>query len=197
VVTAVRRAIVTVYNGAEGDDLHRPARLLSGEDLIAEQTGNPAAILSRINYRDATLDRYTRAAADWATVTPVVLPGHDDPRKIRRRFLPPATGDRPDPRNALVRLDQRIDHLLRKAIRQAGYGDELARHSELEWRSVGFWPGTDHARNYAFPAKLRRFRRLHVRISWRDASGSPVPVPGPICLGGGRFVGLGLFAVYG
>jgi len=59
---------------------------------------------------------------------------------------------------------------------------------------VGFWPGTDLAVRYNHPEKLRRFRRVHVRITWRDSAGKPLAMPGPIYLGGGRLHGLGLFA---
>ncbi len=68
------------------------------------------------------------------------------------------------------------------------------RPAGLEWRKVGFWPGTDLADRYGVPDHLRRFPCLHVRLQWRDAQGRPVQVPGPVCFGSGRFYGLGLFA---
>jgi CRISPR-associated protein Csb2 len=143
--------------------------------------------------------RYTERATTWATVTPVILPGYDDPRKLRKRLFPTSEPegqplDQFGKKELLARLDRRIDLLLRKAVRQAGYSEELAQNAEIEWRGVGFLPGTELATRYAFPEKLRRFRRLHVRIAWRDAGGNPIALPGPICLGGGRFYGLGLFA---
>lgn len=199
VVTGIRRALITVLNGDDRGDLRRLTRLLSGSDLVAEESGNAVALLSQIHDPDPTVRRYTEAKSTWATVTPVILPGYDDPRKLRKRlFARSGAGaadlDAADRREWLGKLDRRIDHLLRKAIRQAGHSDELARCAEIEWRPVGFWPGTEPATHYAFPSKLRRFRRLHVRISWRDSDGAPIPVPGPICLGGGRYCGLGLFA---
>jgi CRISPR-associated protein Csb2 len=199
VVTGIRRALITVLNGDGGDDLRHLARLLSGFGLIAEEDGSVVALLSQFHYSDPTVKRYTELATTWATVTPVVLPGHDDPRKIRKRLSANSEADAlrlsPGERQERLRkLDRRTDHLLRKAIRQAGYPDELARSAEIDWRPVGFWRGTEPATRYAFPDKLRRFRRLHVRICWRDACGRPIRVPGPLCLGGGRYCGLGLFA---
>jgi CRISPR-associated protein Csb2 len=94
----------------------------------------------------------------------------------------------------LERLGDRIDGLLRKAIVQAGFPQMLADHAELEWCSSGFWPGSDLASRYGAPEHLKRFPRLHVRVHWRNAGKRSVQVPGPICLGGGRFYGLGLFA---
>jgi CRISPR-associated protein Csb2 len=93
------------------------------------------------------------------------------------------------------KLDKRIEFLLRKAIRQAGFSDVLAQHADLEWRSTGFWPGTELASRYAVPEQHRRYRRLHVRMTWRHSPNGPmIQVPGPICIGGGKFSGLGLFA---
>ena len=128
-----------------------------------------------------------------------MLPGYDDPRKLRRRLFVgkqqgPGHADELGQKEMLEKLDRRIAFLLRKAIRQAGYCQELAQSAEIQWRGVGFWPGTDLAVRYNYPEKLRRFRRVHVRITWRDSAGKPLAMPGPICLGGGRLHGLGLFA---
>jgi len=200
VLGSIRRVLIAASGSRDGDDITQLARILSGVDLTREGTGEAAAMLSRLPQSDRMVRRYTEPATTWATVTPVILPGHDDPRKIRRRVFPKsAEGDvsrlgSDEQRRLLERLDRRIDDLLRKAVRQAGYSDELARLAEIEWRSVGFWPGTEPAMRYEPPDKLRRFRRLHVRITWRDVRGVSLALPGPICLGGGRFIGFGLFA---
>ncbi len=199
VLGSIRRALVTVFGGQAEDELQQLARLLPGVDLINEGAGTVVALLSRIPNSDRMVRRYTDPATTWATVTPVVLPGYDDPRKYRRRLFPKLGVEGPllnglEQKELLAKLDKRIDYLLRKAIRQAGFSDDLARNAEIQWRKVGFWPGTELATLYAIPNKLRRFRRLHVRITWRDASGNPMPITGPICVGRGRFVGLGLFA---
>ncbi len=194
----VRRVMIAA-TGVDDGSLRSIARLLSGAELTMEGVDEPVAILSRITDHESMIRRYTKPASTWATVTPVVLPGYDDPRKIRNRIFPMESTnenriDNDEKRKLLEKLDSRIEHLLRKAILQAGYGEMLARHAEIDWRSSGFWPGADLASKYAIPDKLRRFRRLHVRITWRNASGSPIKLAGPIFLGGGRFVGLGLFA---
>jgi len=198
-VGSVRRALLTVFGGDANEDILRLARLLSGAELMAEGETSPVAWLSRIPNSDRVLRRYIDRSSTWATVTPVILPGYDDPRKLRRRLFAskqqgPGQRDELGQKQMLEKLDSRIDFLLRKAIRQAGYSQELARAAEIECRGVGFWPGTDLAVRYNYPEKLRRFRRVHVRITWRDESGNPLTMPGPICLGGGRFHGLGLFA---
>ena len=94
----------------------------------------------------------------------------------------------------LAKLDQRIDLLLRKALRQSGYSETITRHAAIEWRGSGYLPGTDLASRYMTGDQHRRYRKLHVRIQFRDDQGQPLPVPGPICLGGGKFSGTGLFA---
>ncbi len=201
VVGRIRRVLVTASDAREDDEVSRLARLLSGTDLVMEGADEATALLSRLPESDGMVGRYCKPATTWATVTPVILPGHDDPRKIRRRLFSEADGHGPrlgpdEQARLLEKLDKRIDGLLRRAIRQAGYSDELARYAVIEWRSVGFWPGTEPATRYDYPNRLRRFRRLHVRITWRDIVGEPLAIPGPLCLGGGRFMGLGLFAAY-
>jgi CRISPR-associated protein Csb2 len=94
----------------------------------------------------------------------------------------------------LSRLSDRIDGLIRKAILQAGFPNVLAQHADIEWRKVGFWAGADIADRYGVPDHLKRFPRYHVRIRWREPDGQPTAVAGPVCIGGGRFLGLGLFA---
>ena len=198
-VAMIRRALIVVMGGQARGDLLQLARLLSGAELFRIGQTKSVALLSRIPSSDSTVKRYTASASTWATVTPVILPGYDDPRKLRvRLYTKPGEGRQPldenEQKELLTRLDRRIENLLRKAIRQAGYSDELAQHAVLAWRPGGFWPGTELATNYDFPDKLRRFRRLHVQITWRDAAGKVIEIPGPICIGGGRFHGIGLFA---
>jgi CRISPR-associated protein Csb2 len=199
VVTSIRRAMIAVLGGSADDDLQRLARVLSGSDLIREEDGEHLAMLSRIPETDSVVRLYCQPAETWATVTPVILPGYDDPRKLRKRlslgFESASQAREPVEQKAiLTTLERRIEFLLRKAIEQAGYSRELARHAAIEWRTVGFWPGTDLATRYPFPNKSRRYRRLHVRITWRDPNGRNITLPGPICLGGGRYHGIGLFA---
>jgi CRISPR-associated protein Csb2 len=162
-------------------------------DLLRTVQNRPAvAMLARIPDKAKMVQRYIRPASAWSTVTPMLLPGYDDPRHYRRRLKNGVSAD--EQRRLLARLERRIDALVRKAIVQAGFSDILTQNAVLDWRKTGFWPGTDLADRYAIPQKLRKFSRYHVRILWRDVSGMPIPVPGPICLGAGRFFGLGLFA---
>ncbi len=189
---SVRRVMLTTFESGCTEEIRWAARMISGQELTWEHTKEPAALLSLIPASDRGLQRYTKAAAEWATVTPVILPGYDDPKHYRRRME--AGVESEEQRDLLARLDARIDGLIRKAIVQAGFAKPLADSAEIEWRQTGFWPGTDLAGRYGAPDHLKRFARYHVKIRWRDARGEPAPVRGPVCIGGGRFCGLGLFA---
>lgn len=192
VVGSVRRAMLTAFGNDCEEEIAWARRALSGQELIDEDKNQPpVALLSLLPATDKIVRRYTQPDASWATVTPVVLPGYDDPAHYRRRLKQEIRAE--EQKQLLTRLNDRIDGLLRKAITQAGFSQVLADHAELEWRKVGFWPGADLADRYGVPDHLRRFPRFHVRLNWRDAHDRPLQVSGPVCIGGGRFFGLGLF----
>jgi CRISPR-associated protein Csb2 len=191
-IGGVRRLILTSFAGTCCGEFDWARRNLPGRELYPEGSAAPAAMLSLLPESDSMVQQYVRAASEWATVTPVVLPGFDDPAHWRKRLQKGV--DAVEQRALLERLDRRIDELLRKAIVQAGFTGELARHAELEWRKAGFWAGVDPAEMYGVPTHLKRFPRYHVRVRWRDRAGGEVKVPGPVCLGGGRFYGVGLLA---
>jgi CRISPR-associated protein Csb2 len=192
VVGSVRRGIIMAFADDCSKEIVWARGALSGRELIREDNRKPVAILSLIPSSDPVIRSYREPAASWSTVTPVVLPGYDDPAHYRRRLRQGAGVV--EQHRLLGRLSERIDSLLRKAIVQAGLSQVLADHAEIAWRKVGFWPGTDLVDRYGVPGHLKRYPRYHVRVKWRDINGSPVQVPGPICIGGGRFYGLGLFA---
>ena len=192
VVGRIRRVLVTSFADDCESEIGWARRALSNQALVEENSKEAVALLSLIPETDSVVRNYAQRSSSWITVTPVVLPGYDDPDHLRRR----TKNDKLSPeqqRRVLDRLSNRIDGLLRKAMRQARILDELAQHAEIEWRAAGFLPGTDLASRYGVPDYLKRFPRLHVRIEWRDAYGKPVQIPGPICIGGGRYFGLGLF----
>lgn len=192
VVGSVRRLMLTaLFDGCE-NEIAWAQRALSGRDLIDEDSGQSAALLSLLPGNEKMVRCYVEPTHTWATVTPVVLPGYDDPSHYRRRLKKGVSAE--EQKRLLEHLNDRVDGLLRNAIVQAGFSKELADHAELEWRKAGFWAGTDLADRYGVPDHLKRFPRLHVRLRWKDSQERPIAIPGPVCLGGGRFYGLGLFA---
>lgn len=201
VIGSIRRVLLTIMRGDEKASamLDEVKRLLVGRDLEPNPNGRrtPSAVLSPI-HEDKVVQEYLRPAKSWASVTPVVLPGFDDPGGLRRRLRPSQAEklSAKEKKEILRKLEKRIDQLLRKAIIHAGYSAEMAENAKLCWRGTGFWPGTALAGKSFVPKYLRQYRRLHVRIDWRNSKGKLIEVNGPVCLGGGRFLGMGLFARY-
>ncbi len=184
-VGAVRRVVI-FSTDTLGRDSAWAARALGGMDLIDEGTGEVQAVLAATTPDDRVLRRYTGESAVWATVSPLVLPGYDDPGGLREKLRKLPRAD--EQRSLLERLLKRREALVRKAIRQAGLGDQLAFTARIETRETGFFAGVDPASRYAVPRHLTKAPRLHVKLTW------PVRVAGPLCIGRGRFSGLGLFA---
>lgn len=188
----IRRVLITTLTDGYESEIGWSRRAMSGRTLIEEDAHQPVAVLSEIPANDEIVANYIQPSSTWATVTPVVLPGYDDPAHYRRRLKRGVEAK--EQRDLLDKLYSRTDALLRKAITQAGLSQELADHAHLAWRKAGFWPGAELADRYGVPQHLKRFPRVHVKIQWLDAKDKPLSIPGPICLGGGRFYGLGLFA---
>jgi CRISPR-associated protein Csb2 len=158
------RRVLVVGQPGGKEDIAWVRRALSGQELFATGKPDPIAMLSVIAVSDRNLQPYLGSSAIWSTVTPVILPGYDD------------------------RNDKKTERLLRNTLTQAGFPSQLRDKAELEWRAVGYRPGLDHASRYFVGSHHERLPRYHVRIRW------PVPVRGPICLGTGRYYGMGLFA---
>lgn len=186
-VGAIRRVLLTVKGGVSTAEFAAIARALDGRDLRDEKTQAPVAFLRKASTSAGAIKDFFAESCEWVSVTPVVLPGHDDPRKLRRK-LNEAMLTPPEKAAVVEKLEGRIDSLFRKALLQAEFPAELVKTAQIQWRGPGFLQGTEMATNYAVPDQHRRFRRLHCRIVF------PTLVKGPVCLGGGRHLGLGLFA---
>ena len=198
VVGLVNRVLIVEPPGGTGADAAWARRMLSGRELIEDKKHSPVALLALAPASDWVVRQYTgdkEGTAVWSTVTPVVLPGYDDPDHLRRRFRDVKSAEAK--RRLHERLDARIDGLLRKAIIQAGFSTTLSKCAELSWRLVGFRPGLDLATKYDPPEHLKGKPRYHVRIHWKDAAGGPVNICGPVVIGAGRYCGLGVFVTEG
>lgn len=184
-VGAVRRVLVFSTDQL-GADTAWASRALGGMDLIDETTGEVQAVLASTSRNDWVLQRYLSESSTWTTVTPLLLPGHDDPGGLRERIR---NAKRAEEQRPLIELLlRRREGLVRKALRQAGLGDELVMSAEIEMRETGFIAGVEKCSHYAIPSHLAKTPRFHVKLTW------PTKVAGPLCLGRGRFSGLGLFA---
>jgi CRISPR-associated protein Csb2 len=83
------------------------------------------------------------------------------------------------------RRSRKAHGLVLKALAQAGYTTPVA---EIHLQPEPVFPGAELAGAYRAPAYLKAFHRTHAIITFAEA------VPGPIALGAGRHVGLGVFA---
>jgi CRISPR-associated protein Csb2 len=186
-VGGIRRVLIV---GPPGFDIAPLRRVLNGAELIDEKTKQPVAMLSQIAATDPQLKSYVALATTWSTVTPVILPGHDDRKGLWRKYreLVNAGGASAEEQKSLLeKLDARVLALLWKAFAQAGWTPDALAGAELEYRTTGWLRGLDLARNYQLPP-LDHLPRYHVRVRFR------MPVRGPVAVGAGRYRGFGLFA---
>jgi CRISPR-associated protein Csb2 len=162
----VRRVMVIAPFGEDAALAHLAGQL-DGRTLQPEG-GGPAPMLRRIG-GDGVTQFYTKSATRWATVTPAVLPGHDDgkPTKTRR--------------------------LIEKALRQCGVDEPC----DFTWgaapnikNSISAYERDRAGRHtgYFRPGHLAGLTAVHVVINF---SGS---LTGPIAIGAGRHCGLGVMA---
>jgi CRISPR-associated protein Csb2 len=75
--------------------------------------------------------------------------------------------------------------LVLKALAQAGYTTPVV---EITLQREPVFPGAEVARAYRVPSYLKDFPRTHAIITFAEE------VPGPVAIGAGRHIGLGLFA---
>jgi CRISPR-associated protein Csb2 len=139
------------------------APLMEGLQLVAP--GKPPSRLVALDRNDPVLARYVRVSRTWASVTPVILHGHD------------ARRGRVDP--------ERTRALLLEALEQAGIGRAVATFS---YGRTSWWPGTGPSRNIRVPEHLAPWPRYHLRVELRTG------VKGPLLIGIGRHYGIGLLA---
>lgn len=83
------------------------------------------------------------------------------------------------------RRSRKSEALVLKALAQAGYATPVV---EVALQREPVFPGQEMASGYRVPAYLKPFPRTHAVITFVE------PVPGPIALGSGRHIGLGVMA---
>lgn len=190
VVGRIRRVMLTTFGEGMRSEMAWAKQSLTAQELINENTHEPVTLLSLLPASDNVAANYTRRASTWVTVTPVVLPGYDDPDHLRRKIAKGVSAEQKQ--KFLGRLADRMDALIRKSMVHAGVPQALADMAMIQWRKVGFMAGVDHADRYGVPDHIARYPRYHVRIHFRDEHGLDANIPGPLCIGAGRYFGLGL-----
>lgn len=184
-VDSIRRVLMVAPQGCSTKELRN---ILNGVELIKEGQAEPVAILTLLPKSDRTVEYYTKASSTWSTVTPVLLPGYDDPGHIRKKLK--SVNDSDTQKKLLDKLNTRVLQLLQKAFIQAGFSKDLVDQMEFDWRSVGFRSGVDLASKYVRPENLNKFPAYHVFVRF------PVNVSGPLAIGAGRYRGFGTFAIH-
>jgi len=168
---AVRRVMIA---SPLGDDrvLHHLAKVIGGQKLKPTPETNIAQPPTLVYTRDDRVARcYLESATEWASVTPVILPGHDDhkPEKTRK--------------------------LIVKALEQSG----VEQPCEFVWSAVPWFPKSLSAHKYDRNKKPTGYIRpdhllgktaIHLRLHFDDG----LKVPGPLVIGAGRHCGFGLLA---
>jgi CRISPR-associated protein Csb2 len=164
----IRRVILAEPAGTDRGVCRHLRDALEQAELSFE--GNcpcPRSILTRCLRSDSMVVRFVRSARSWASVTPVLLPGHN----VRGRY---------DHAKSIARAHA----LVEKSLQQAG----VMTPATFEVSPVPYWPGTQHARAYQPREKLAHNPRFHVRINFETN------VSGPLSIGAGRHVGFGTLA---
>jgi CRISPR-associated protein Csb2 len=168
---SVRRVMIVA---PLGDDrfLEHLAIRLNGQQLIPtpETKLSHPPTLVRVR-RDKVAAFYTQPANAWASVTPVILPGHNDHKPDKTRKL------------------------IEKALAQSS----IEQPCEFEWSPFSLFIKSlsahkyDHEKRqigYIRPSHLLTQTAVHVTL--RFSAG--IKVPGPVTIGAGRHCGFGIFA---
>lgn len=164
----VRRLMITAPLGYERH-LRHLAKWLTGLKLrpTSESKIDPPSLV-RVQH-DTVASFYLKKSNAWASVSPVILPGHDDhkPDKTRR--------------------------LIEKALCQSG----IDQPCEFEWSAFSRFPKSLSAHKYdkqkreigyIRPSHLCDLTAVHLQLRFKNE----IKVPGPISIGSGRHCGLGL-----
>lgn len=168
---SVRRLMIAAPLGDDRLLLHL-AKLLAGQKLkpTSETRINHPPTLVRIQ-QDPVINSYVHAASTWASITPVILPGHND--------------HKPD----------KTVGLIGKALQQSG----IDQPCEFEWSAVSQFSKSLSAHKYdrnkrptgyIRPDHLLSKTAIHLKLRFNEG----LNVPGPLVVGAGRHCGFGLFA---
>lgn len=160
----IRRVMIVAPLGCEAELSHLGGQL-DGEQLQPED-GGERPILDRLR-SDGVTRQYLGSSKIWASVTPVILPGHDDHKP------------------------EKTVKLIERALAQSG----IDQGCQFTWSALPNFNNclTAHKPNertpgYYRPGHLEGLTAVHMRITFEH------PVAGPVVIGAGRHCGLGVFA---
>lgn len=179
----VRRVMIAVPVGDEAR-LDHVAQRLAGQQLKAlnektpgfgmDENGRPKPgpiLVPLSRHGDGVTRRYTTVASEWHSVTPVILPGHDDHKPNKTKAL------------------------IARALFQSG----VEQPCDFEWSAYSCFRRSYSAhkydknkrpQGYIRPNYLLSQTAVHMTLTFKDE----LKVPGPIIIGAGRHCGFGLMA---
>ena len=167
----IRRVMITAPAGCEAWLKHLGLRLAG-----ARLEPNPDTRIPEAPFLDrprslSVIHCYVNPSNVWASVTPIILPGHDDRKPSKTRAL------------------------IEKALVQAG----ITASCDFEWQAQGWFPKTCSSHKYdknkkptgyIRPNHLLNQTAVHLKLTFTNG----VMHPGPIAIGAGRHCGFGILA---
>jgi CRISPR-associated protein Csb2 len=186
----VRR--IALADFGRGDDPNRRAIvemaqvLLHGRELC--DNGRGTGVVLDTEPDGQWLRAITKRSRTWATVTPLVQAAKELTGAEWKRLVEARRKAEQEPAKAAARelhLRKRRLELVERSVQQAIVGQE-ARIEAIEFASGGSIAGVHVATQYRANGYLGETPKLHVRVTFDR------PVGGPIAVGRGRHVGLGL-----
>lgn len=164
----IRRVILAEPFDGDGSICHQLAEILNGKDLVPHSADKPVARLRCLSPYDRYIRKwYAGSSCQWASVSPVLLPGFDHPRS----------------KSGAGQL-KRAEKLVCKTLSHA----DINLSCRIEISPLSWWPGVPHARDFVPRDKLGPAPRYHVKLTFDQ------PFTGPLSLGRQRHMGLGVFA---
>lgn len=164
----VRRIILAEPFDGSGEICRQLAEILNNKCLVPEKSNQPVAQLRRLSQNDRYVRKwYAGSARQWASVSPVLLPGFDHPRS-----------------NNETKVLERAERLVHKSLHQAN----IAVPCRIEISPISWWDDVPHARGFVPRDKLGPAPRYHVKLTFDQ------PFTGPLSLGRQRYTGFGVFA---
>ena len=160
----IRRLLIAEPYGDNG--LHaRWAQQRLRNQVLRDNDGNERGVLLDLwrTSSGAMVNRYVGESQNWATVTPVLLPGYDDGKRAK------------------------ADKLFLQAVAQAGLTVESIE--EFTLRKAPFYPGAQHPRLYQRPKYLIHSPGGHVWIRFREPISGPLAIGAGRHCGLGIFAG--------
>lgn len=180
---AVRRVLVEVPSGAPllAEDVNWAFTGLESVDL---DTGEVAPFILTPSDDLSMLKRYEISARSWRSITPLALP---DATK-RRRIEPSRQRQEAKSADERLREEGQAAQAVGAALRHAGVRASIA---QLRVQREAFDRRGARADAFAHGTRFVKERLWHVEITFDEA------VKGPLVLGDGRFLGLGVMAPTG